>query len=520
MIRSTFTGFTTAQLAMSANQRAIDVVGHNLANVNTAGYTRQRLDLASINPVGASYGSSPNDNKVGQGVMMTGITQIRDPFLDIQFRGQIAKVGTADATDQILEQLGNIFDETNSEAVGAAFNDVISQLKKMASTPNAGQSSSDALVRSACEVLMNAVHQKATAVEDMKENIINKLQISIFPDLNSSIERIVELNETIRNSQILGNSALELQDERNQIIDDLATYLPIDVSYRKENVGSGVVVDVLDISFKDTNGVKHSLVSNLEGSEFKLDTTNGTVPLKLLIKEAGAADFSADLSDVLGDGILKGNFDMMNNSEIFDGSDIKGVDYYSKMFDTYINEFATMMNKMNETTDAGGATVSNPLFETSDGSGKFTAANIKVSDKWMKGEVTITKAKEPGAGDTENSSEYENVLKMINALTTDKQVFKDENGQTVFNGTFQECYNGLQDTQAIARKASSSILKNHAMVLNEIADAKDSVSGVSQDEEVMDLMKYQQSYNAAARLMTVFDELLNTLINNTGVVGR
>ena len=126
MIRSTFAGFTMAQHALSASQRAIDVAGQNLSNVNTAGYTRQRLDLASINPVGASYGSSSFDNKVGQGVMMKGIIQIRDPYLDIQYRNQIAKVGTADATDKILEKIGNIFDETDTAAIRTALNDVIS----------------------------------------------------------------------------------------------------------------------------------------------------------------------------------------------------------------------------------------------------------------------------------------------------------------------------------------------------------------------------------------------------------
>ena len=83
MVRSTFAGFTTAQLALSASQRALDVTGQNISNINTAGYTRQRLDLASISPTGHSYFQMQTDCRVGQGVQMTGIIQIRDPFLDI-----------------------------------------------------------------------------------------------------------------------------------------------------------------------------------------------------------------------------------------------------------------------------------------------------------------------------------------------------------------------------------------------------------------------------------------------------
>ena len=78
MIRSTFGGFTTAQLAMAASQRALDVVGQNIANINTTGYTRQRLDIASINfQNNGMYSNSPG--KVGYGVEITGISQLRDP---------------------------------------------------------------------------------------------------------------------------------------------------------------------------------------------------------------------------------------------------------------------------------------------------------------------------------------------------------------------------------------------------------------------------------------------------------
>ena len=84
MIRSTFAGFTTAQLAMSASQRALDVTGQNIANINTRGYSKQRLEISSLNNSGASFYSSKNGAKVGYGVEVTGISQLRDPFLDIQ----------------------------------------------------------------------------------------------------------------------------------------------------------------------------------------------------------------------------------------------------------------------------------------------------------------------------------------------------------------------------------------------------------------------------------------------------
>ena len=186
-----------------------------------------------------------------------------------------------------------------------------------------------------------------------------------------------------------------------------------------------------------------------------------------------------------------------------------------------------MMNDMNQ--DANGN--KQPLFETTDGTPTFTATNIKLSDKWVNGETKITLSKKQDAG----STDYENVLKMINALSSDEIKFEirptDANGKPaedkgnpikkqIFKGTFFECYNNIQNTQALERQSTTSLLKNHQTVADQVADSRESVSGVNMDEEVMDLMRFSQSYNAASRLMTTMDELLERLITNTGVVGR
>lgn len=521
MIRSTFAGFTMAQHALSASQRAIDVAGQNLSNVNTAGYTRQRLDLTSINPVGASYGSSSFDNKVGQGVMITGISQIRDPYLDIQYRNQIAKVGTADATDKILERIGNIFDETDTAGIREALNNVISQLRNMAIPAESGERSSDAIIRSACTVLMNAIHQNSTAISSVISDTVDELQNSDIKNVNSCIQQIVELNKTIKNTQVMGNPALELLDQRNQLLDDLATYLPIQVTYETQGAGDSAV-DTLKVTFKDKDGNVHNLISDDRGGEFQLETTGGGIPVSLRIKDAVTAEDpldptnvnNIDIADLMQNGVLKGKIDMLNKSEVFDGTDIKGIGYYSAMFDRFVDTFATLMNDLNAMDDGAGGTIPQDLFSTTDGSATFTAENIKVSDEWMNDTVSLTRTQTPGAGGTDNTSAYSNILKMIESLSTEKHDF------VVFEGTLVSGYDNIQNTQAIERKASSSILSNHLTVLNQISDSKDAISGVNLDEEMMDMMRYQQSYNAAARLMTTLDQLLDKLINETGVVGR
>ena len=538
MIRSTFAGFNTAQLAMMASQRGLDVTGQNLSNINTTGYTRQRLDLLSLNPVGNSIGSSAVDAKVGQGVMMRGVSQIRDPFLDIQYRGEVPKVGTVEAKDDILASIGNIFDESDSEAIRTRLSAIVSQLTNLATPENAGSGSADALVRSACEVLLDSLHQNGSAIANVRTELINKMNQSVMPQLETYLEEIKNLNISIRNSQILGNPALELQDQRNQMLDELAKYMPIEVSYHTKEMGGGIKVDTLEVKLKlnDGKNTKITLINDDQKGSFDFDGSTGKGVLK--VTEAPNPPTTPngkeiDISNLLSNGILKGNLDMLNKSEAFDhpASDTKGIGYYEQTFNMFVNEFAKMMNKLN--SDAkDGTTINKPLFTTTDGKTEgFTATNIKLSDDWISGKTKITLSKKKDAG----STDYENVLKMINALSSDEITFEiqptDANGKPaedqqgpikkqVFKGTFFECYNNIQNTQALERQSTTSLLKNHQTVADQVADAKESVSGVNMDEEVMDLMRFSQSYNAASRLMTTMDELLERLITNTGVVGR
>lgn len=948
MIRSTFAGFNMASLALSASQRALDVTGQNLSNIHTLGYTRQRLDQVSLNPVGNSISSSAYDAKVGQGVMMTGVSQIRDPFLDIQYRNQLPKVGTASAEDAILSQIGQIFDETDKEAIAYQFQQIITQLQNLADPQNTGTNSADSVVRSACEILLNTIHQNGTKIQEVYDELMTKMDETVIPEINGYLRDIAELDKSIRNSQVLGNPALELQDERNELIDALSTYFPIEASYEKKNMGGGIYVDILNINLKLSDGRKINLVHDDEYGEVGITKdADGKIvePVDLFIKESGEngktygggvdnlekalpaelnsfvsdivnlnndikkyidkiADVDAKIADQEGvingylqdvadlnnqialekqnanpdvakirslerkrantmdklgeyfpknclqattdkatgimsvtaktgtntslnlistdaggisqagsvslstaadnrimmavtstadgtgatetadirsgfalydlekqrmdltnglnkaiaereekvkglegyfpagtidtpvidpvtgymsitangqtlidannvaseittvvnrdadgkltppvtaqvggvnigdipqdevdrmletmiesisEGIVKGDLNMLNKAEIFDknaalntdATDTKGIQYYQKMLDAFVDQFAKTMNELNKTAvekpvkglvfdtagnpvmdpatgkqqevdlfdivyetqqvekkdadgnvikdvngnpvmetvyvyetqevpDGNGGTKTetvmvdkqeqkkdkdgnlmydangdpmmetvigddgnpvqvpklkpvmengavkkeqrteivagekeNPLFSTTDGSDTFTAANIKISDGWMNGDIHVqTKNDIISEG---NSSDNWNVDRMIDALSTTVFNFTTPDGDKVFSGTLYECYTNIQGVQSVERKATSQILNTHTTVMNQIADEKDSVSGVWMDEEVMGLMKYTQAYNAASRLMTTMDEILERLITQTGVCGR
>lgn len=508
MLRSTFSGFTTATLAMRSSQKALDVTGQNIANINTAGYTRQRLDIVSLNTKNGNFYSSKHEAKVGFGVNIEGISQIRDPFLDIQYRNQIAKVGTTDAKKSTLDLISNIFDETTRTGIKDGLSSFSSALHELSQPGKVNNKVLDSVVRSSAQVLIELFHQNATELKNVQSDLVEQISETDLVSANNLMEEISKLNETIKNSQILGNPALELQDTRNMMLDELATYLPIKVTYNQESIAQGTTVDVLNVSFRDTNGTSYSLINDNTCGSFSVSTTD--VPLTFEITDTQGIT-SGDLADSLGNGSFSGTLNMINKQGSFSGDDTKGIGFYGTAFDSFVATFANTFNSLNVTSD--GTLV--PLFETSDGSNVFTAANIKISERWMSGEIGIIASSKPDAG----SSDNDNILCMINALES-KTDFLTPDGQLFFKGTFQEAYSNIENIMGIDLKSTNTLLTNNIAVIQQISNSRDSISAVSLDEEGMNLLQFNKSYSAAARLMTTLDEALDTLINKTGVVGR
>jgi flagellar hook-associated protein 1 FlgK len=557
MIRSTFAGFTTAQLGMAASQRALDIVGQNITNINTPGYTKQRLDITSLNFQKGDFYNAKSNIKVGFGVEMTGISQLRDPFLDAQYRSQISKLGTTDAHAAGFEKITPVFDEATMQGVRAAFISLTSSLSTLST--QVGNKENDTLVRSNMQILLNLFRENAVKLQDVREDVQMGFKTTDLADLNQMLENISNLNINIKNSQILGNPALELKDQRNLLLDELGSYLPITVRYKDQEVGPGQTVETLHVDFTDSEGVKHSLISDSQFARFDADVENQ--PVELTLFDAKGA--TVDITNVLGSGTLKGTLDFLNKSGDFDGSDFKGLGYYEKTLDSLVATFAKEFNKANipydengkrtNLKDEDGKTIipkdkngdpiyarddkgnilvddkgnqlySYALFETLDGTDNFSASNIKIADNWANGTYGITASNNYVITDEETgTTANENILNMVKLLeksTTFTAANTAGNQITFYKGSFHDCFANLEVTLGIDYKSANTMLANQISVLNETSNSRDAVSGVQLDEEGMDLLHYNQSYSAAARFMTTLDEALDKLINGTGVVGR
>lgn len=623
MVRATFAGFSTALSAIQASQKRLDITGQNLANMNTAGYTRQQLQVSSLNytnPI--SHYMNGSEISVGFGVHMDKVTQVRDPYLDMQYRNQMYRSGYTDSMQTSLDQLSEFLDETSIEGIRQAFDNVQSSLENMSDPSHVVNPIYESELRSRMQALTNLLNEASRKLDEAEQAEYSKLsgkgtsENGSVEQINDMLRQIGDLNRQIKRNQIHGQPSLELMDERNMLLDQLASYIPIEVTYYKDvnhdgiNNADDTKADLSEQYHLDENGnilgkkewpddVRVEMVYEVDGKKEKIvlvegsygngemdkenygklsiepdrnTAANGSVnpeDIKLTFtaahfdkngkenttpstvefnKDAAARNNTTKIQFPSDSGSIQASLDMLwKGGTTTNLDDVKGYDYYRNQLDTLARNFATVMNEINihgTSTDDDPATKKRDQFLLFNrDTGKYTdglditAGNIGISSGWIGGTVTVSKV-----GTDENGGQNSNgtVLNLLEAMKTKYGL--DANGDPI--NSVQDILKGLKDAKGnpieinlgnnsfadYMNHASTVLandsyhnqvaLKTNVTVLNGIQNSRDSVSGVSLNEEASNTMIYMSAYNAASRLMTALDEALNTLINNTGLVGR
>lgn len=583
MLRATFAGFSTALSAMQSNQKRLDITGQNLANMNTVGYTRQRLEASSLNytnPV-SKYMCSP-DLTVGFGVSMDRISQVRDPYLDAQYRTQMSKASYKDAFQTSLDSLADVLDESTIDGITAAFNNIQSTLTSIHDNANVNDAVFESELRSRMQALTNLLNEaaghiaKAEQAEYERLDGTNQSENGAMQEVNDLLRQIGDLNVQIKRNQVLGQPSLELMDERNMLLDTLSSYIPIEVSYFKDAEHSGFYtipgvtdaagnliqfdkMDELDKNYNvigkkewpddlkvemlytDANGVtqRFTLVNGSEGglgNNYGQMSVNGNRPsldadeyddnagdaitTSFTFPKGGtnSVTISADKNgpNHFNSGSIQASLDMLEKTGNGGINDIHGYEYYNDQLDTLAKAFAGMMNAINNKGNGAAGGNQYDILASRNGN-DITAGNITIAADWINGTISIGKG---------GNNITDTVTDMLEAM---KKTYPDPSansnlpavpGMNLGNNTFANFMNHVSTTLANDSLNNTMSLKSSVTVLNGLQDSRDSVSGVSLDEEASNMMTYMSAYNAAARLMTALDEALNTLINNTGLVGR
>ena len=276
MIRSTFAGFTTAQLGMSASQAALNVIGQNISNVNTKGFTRQRVDLDSFNvTTGPRQWGSVNDTFIGNGVVVNRIEQVRDPYLDLRFRTEMAGVGYYDKTLASLEDLQSVLDEVEKD--GSIHNQLEAVFKALNEfNPQAANNEFQNMAKTELQLLSQYFNNYSNRIEQAKTDNMTEFKEQTIPAINQLLKDITSLNVSIHENEVLGNPALELRDERNLLLDELSNYVKIEVTYDDEYVGlsnktaAECTVKMVGVDEKG-NPFKYTLIDHDKAAEFQID---------------------------------------------------------------------------------------------------------------------------------------------------------------------------------------------------------------------------------------------------------
>ena len=271
----TFGSFTAARLGIYVSQASLNVTGNNISNINTKGYTRQRADLVSLHSAGSARIASSFNLDIGYGVLVDTVSQLRDPFLDIRYRDEQASVGFYEAQLKGLQQISNVLDEVGkgTEDFGvleAYFNDFLKQLQNLNNRVNSQEY--DTTVRSSAESLVKLFNTYSKALDRVKENQLADLQGDV-KTVNTTLTKIRELNVQIRNAGIYGEKALELRDQRNVLIDELSSYMKIEVQYSMEPIDEFSSVEKLSITLADSGNPPVYLINGIYGTQLSMPET-------------------------------------------------------------------------------------------------------------------------------------------------------------------------------------------------------------------------------------------------------
>lgn len=598
---STFSGFTMARLGIMASSKAMEVTGNNISNINTVGYTRQSLDQRALYIGGADVYSSQFDVRVGAGALTTGVSQLRDPYLDIRFRNENAQVGFYEGKYSILERLSIIFDEVGKgEEDGGVlelqFNKLLEELQVM-NTEHAGDKSYDASVRGAAQSMVQKFHAYADALDRVLKDTTEEFKENIGK-VNSILKSIRELNESIKKAEISsgaisdaerkegmigerGQQALELRDQRNVLIDELSKLIPIDVKYSDESIGAGMTVEKLTITLKGNSdavlvdGVYFGQISVQEdpkkpgsGEEdpylrLQISVLENNLGQKMAKNKPGGEIYKIGDQELKG-GTIQAQREMLTKTgEYSPAGDVtmdaaattkRGIRYYQNVLDALARKTAEIFNKANTTDkdgnsllDANGKPILGPdgkplingagvLFSSEgdkDNPNGITASNIAISYSWSHDEAHIIQTRDPAKNGL--STANDNIIHLIAQMQAN-QDFKPSdiladnhnprpgspaNSDTVFfSGSLQGMLTYINNNLGGDKKTTMEVLDNYYSSAEELDLGRMSVSGVDLNDEAISMMQFQKSYSASCRLLTTLDEILDKLINGTGIAGR
>ncbi len=491
-----FYGLEIARRGLTVSQQAITLTGNNISNASTEGYTRQRLVIDSIYP--DTKNRFAGTVTIGGGAEVSFIDQVRSDYVDRQLRDEYAALGQWGTRSEELEFIESIMNETSeSGTISAALADFYDSLSSL--TTNPGNTEIRTNLQQNGIKLCETLNYYADQLTDL-QNSYNTAMGTTVDKINDLTDSIASYNEEIYAYELNGQKANELRDKRNTLLDELSQLVNID--YSEDAKGK------LTVSVEGVNLVSHTSVTKLEAVADQTGVVSGEPGFYSIYLEGTTDEFQ------YSSGKLQAYKDLRDGNS----ADNMGIPYMLSNLNTLAQslaeEFNTVHNAGYTIPYSGGTSQTGVDFfkVPAGGYSAITAGNFALSDEVLENVNNIAASGavvDLTASDTQTGNN-ENALKLY-ALTSSTKL------GTV--GNFDNFLKSFVVQVGIASAGAQETAESQTSIVNNLETRKESISGVSIDEEVINLISYQYAYAAASRTLTAIDEALDVLINRTGRVG-
>ncbi|WP_106496666.1 flagellar hook-associated protein FlgK [Lentibacillus sp. Marseille-P4043] len=527
---STFHGLEMAKQALFAQQSALYTTGHNISNANTEGYSRQRVNFETLTPYPSASRNRPQiAGQLGTGVEAGTVQRIRNQYLDYQFRSENSKAGYWDTKADALSRMEELMNEPSESGLSKTMDQFWQSLQDLSVNPE--NSGARSVVAQRGLAVAETFNYLSDSLNSIRSDLKNQIDVTV-KDANSLIKQVDGLNKQIKNIETNGYLPNDLYDERDRLIDELSGIVNIKVSYEKSSdssldIADGLatieVVDNEGKSFDDpiklVNGDPDATGETYQQFlvEFGDDNQNFDVMKNIRIGEQiddqpFVSKHVLSLSAFPSNGSLKGFIESYG----FDAKDASGNSItkgeYTDMLsdlDKMAEQFASAFNAQHKNGyDLNGNTGGDVESFFEDYSGTGAAGSITVNQDILDNPDLIAAGAEDFSGDGDNALALADIFDDAEAV--------DLGDNTSVNSFYESLIGDL----GVRAQEANRMTNNTGILRSQVENQRMSVTSVSLDEEMSNMIKFQHAYSAAARSMTAVDEMIDRIINNMGLVGR
>ncbi|WP_448631307.1 flagellar hook-associated protein FlgK [Cellulomonas soli] len=476
---STFSGLGTALSSLIAQRQALEVSGQNVANANTVGYTRQRATMVS-QPTAVVASMFSTSDGVGNGTRVNGVARLADSFLDAQVRVTTSSTAYLNVRSTAYATLEKSVGEPAKTGLATQLSSMWSAWQDLGNTPN--KDSARAVVMETSTAVVDRLASLYTAAQTQWEQARTST-VGAVAEANTIGANVADLNKQILNIQNAGGNANELMDQRDLYVTQLSELIGGVASVRDNGQ-----IDVLVGGNALVSGVTVHTLAVTGATTFTQAT--GTPPVAVSVEWAHRPGVPAGLSG----GTVGGQLSVLAPA---DASGTGGIlAEAASRYNDLATTIATQVNALHSTGYTIAGTTGTNFFTSPVGD----PAALKLS-------IAVASPADIAVGGANLGALDGSIGTKIGSLGA-----SPTGPDAQWSATVVEL--GSRAGSATARHAVAEAARTNA------ATQQLSQASVDTDEETVNMLAFQRAYEGAARVMTAIDEMLDTLINRTGVVGR